>query len=61
MNVLIIAGGNPPSSELLKSEIAKCNYIICADKGAECLYYNNIIPDYLLGDFDSIDKNILAH
>lgn len=61
MNILIISGGKSPSSELLKREIVNCDYIICADKGAECLYSNGITPNYLLGDFDSIDEKILNY
>lgn len=61
MRVVIISGGTAPSNELLKREISFSDYIICADRGAECLYKNNITPNYLLGDFDSIDKSILEY
>ena len=59
MNALIISGGNPPSSKLLKKYIQKADYIIAADKGLECFYNNDIIPDTAVGDFDSADKAIL--
>lgn len=32
MKVLIIAGGEKPSSELLKSEIKECDLLIAADR-----------------------------
>jgi thiamine pyrophosphokinase len=59
MKVIIIAGGKPPSKEFLTKEVTKDTFIIAADSGADCLYYYNIMPDLLLGDFDSIDKKIL--
>lgn len=60
MNILIVSGGKPPSTELLKKEVEKCDYIICADSGANCLYENNIYPNMILGDFDSIKWEVLT-
>jgi thiamine pyrophosphokinase len=57
MKVVIIAGGTPPKRELLENEMKESCIIIAADSGANCLYDYSIVPDYLLGDFDSIDKN----
>lgn len=59
MKALILAGGKEPSFDILKEEAKNSDYIICADRGANCLYKYNIVPDYLLGDFDSINKDIL--
>ena len=61
MKVIIISGGKPPSKELLMQEVKKDTFIIAADSGADCLYEYNIMPDLLLGDFDSINKNILDY
>lgn len=58
MKVLIVSGGKAPSKELLINEIKDCSLIIGADKGCEALINNNIKPDYILGDFDSIDNSI---
>lgn len=55
----IISGGAPPSEKLLRNYLEKVDFIIAADKGCECLYNYNIIPDLLLGDFDSANKEIL--
>lgn len=59
MVVAIVSGGTPPSEKLLRSYLNKVDFIIAADKGSECLYNNNIIPNLLLGDFDSTKKEIL--
>lgn len=56
MKAIIIAGGKPPSLELLDWEMKDSDYIICADSGANCLFNYKISPHYLLGDFDSIEK-----
>jgi thiamine pyrophosphokinase len=59
LNVVIVAGGTPPSEKLLREYIKKVDFIIAADKGSECLYNYSIVPDLLLGDFDSLKKEIL--
>jgi len=59
LNVAIISGGTPPSGKLLKDYLKKVDFIIAADKGSECLYNYKIVPDLLLGDFDSAKKEVL--
>ena len=61
MKVIIISGGKPPSKKLMIQENIGDTYIIAADSGANCLFDYNIMPDLLLGDFDSIDKNVLDY
>lgn len=60
MRVLVVSGGSPPSKELLLREVNKANLIIAADSGGEVLYKYSILPNIILGDFDSIDKDVLA-
>lgn len=60
MKVAIVSGGNPPSEKLLKNYLEKVDFVIAADRGSECLYRFNIVPDLMLGDFDSINKEILC-
>ena len=55
----IISGGKPPAEKLLRDYLDEVDFIIAADKGCECLYNYNIIPDLLIGDFDSANKEIL--
>lgn len=59
MKVLVVAGGLEPSTELIKYISSKVDYIIGVDKGCNCLLRNNIIPQYIMGDFDSIDESVL--
>ena len=59
MNILIVSGGEEPSCELLNKISKKSDYIIGVDRGCNYLYKNNIKPQYIMGDFDSIDKKVL--
>lgn len=59
MKIVIMSGGRAPSKELLLREAQKADIIIGADRGCETLLKNNIIPDLVLGDFDSVDKEVL--
>ncbi|MBC2578970.1 thiamine diphosphokinase [Clostridium sp. DJ247] len=59
MKIVIVSGGNPPSYSLITEELEDCSFLICADSGGNCLYKYNIIPDYLMGDFDSISEEAM--
>ena len=59
MDTLVVSGGKAPSKELLQKYIKKSKYIIAADSGCECLYNIGIYPNLLVGDFDSINNDIL--
>lgn len=61
MKTLIFSGGRPPSSSLLKSELKDSDMLIGVDSGGNFLRDQNIIPDYLVGDFDSINKDNLEY
>lgn len=54
--ILIVCGGRRPSFEFLNEYIKKASYIIAADSGADVLLENNITPNLLVGDFDSIEE-----
>lgn len=56
MKTLIVSNGEALSSLKLKKISQEVNLIICADGGAKHLLKNDIIPDVLIGDFDSISK-----
>jgi len=60
IKTLIVSGGN--SEEKLINEIYYRNnfdYIIASDKGLEALDKCKIKPNFIIGDFDSINKEIL--
>lgn len=59
MKAIIVTGGNKPSKKLLNSYIKSGDLIIGADKGSEYLYDYEIMPNIILGDFDSISEEKL--
>lgn len=56
---IIIANGDLPKKSVV-TFLQKKNYstLICADGGANSAHKLKLIPDFIIGDFDSIDKNI---
>lgn len=61
MRVIIISGGKAPKEATIRNYITDDTYIISADSGANALYEYKIVPNVLLGDFDSIDANVLKY
>lgn len=53
-NRCVIIGGGDCSVDILKANINTYDYIICADSGYDIAYEANIVPNLLIGDFDSI-------
>ncbi|MFO7887513.1 MAG: thiamine diphosphokinase [Eubacteriales bacterium] len=58
--VLIIAGGELVDKDVIYKYVENADFIIGADKGAEMAYEYDFKLDLLIGDFDSIDENILG-
>lgn len=60
MNTLILTGGQI-SKTFLANHLKKNKYdiIITADKGLESLEKLDLTPNYIIGDFDSVNKTIL--
>jgi len=61
-NKILIVSGGFINEEFLKSLISKEGYslIIAADRGLEALNRINVMPDFILGDFDSAGTDILS-
>ena len=62
MKACIVLNGEVRDYEFLKSNFQnnKYDFIICADGGAKHLYKINIIPDYIIGDLDSLNSEIIS-
>ena len=59
-NTLIVTGGKINIGFFRKHiKENKYNYIIASDKGLEVLDKCNVKPNYIIGDFDSINKKVL--
>ncbi|MBP7459676.1 MAG: thiamine diphosphokinase [Candidatus Delongbacteria bacterium] len=61
MMAAIIANGDLPDSEHLTSILDRTQLCICADGGANGAHRLGIIPDYVIGDLDSIDDEALQY
>lgn len=61
MRALIVSGGNPPSRKLLFSYLKKGDFVVGVDKGCDALYKYKIMPDIILGDFDSANKDVIEY
>ncbi|MGL4773884.1 MAG: thiamine diphosphokinase [Clostridium sp.] len=61
MRVVIISGGTPPSKKRLMEFLKDNDYIIGADSGCNILKEYDIIPNLILGDFDSANKEAVDY
>jgi thiamine pyrophosphokinase len=59
MRIAIVANGSLKKNEFNKKELEKENIIICADGGANKITRLGITPNYLIGDMDSVSREIL--
>ena len=50
----VIIGGGDCSSEIIKANLSPNDFVICADSGYDFTCEADIVPDLLIGDFDSI-------
>lgn len=61
MNIVIVSGGKAPKEQLLRKYVDDDTLIISADKGADVLYNYNIVPNIIVGDFDSAKFNNIEY
>ena len=62
MDTVLLCGGCM-EEDFVKQALEKIqpDCVIGIDKGLEFCYRNQIVPQYILGDFDSIDRQVLAY
>lgn len=58
MEGLVVAGGNSLNSERLKKICSNADIVVAADSGIKHLIDSGCLVDYLVGDMDSIEKNL---
>ena len=61
MKALVVSGGEEPSSQELTKYANLSDIIIGVDKGCQYLYDNNIVPDFIVGDFDSSNIDVINY
>jgi len=57
MHALIILNSTLPNAQTLQHEQEKAEKIFCADGGANRAHQSMIVPDYIVGDFDSLSES----
>ena len=60
MRFLIVSGGEA-TDEFVENVIKRVGFdvILAADSGMDFLYRTKILPDIIVGDFDSVDPEVL--
>ena len=58
IKTLIVSGGNVEDN-ILENFNHEFDYIIASDRGLEVLDKYSIMPNYIIGDFDSTDRKVL--
>ncbi len=57
---LLLGNGDPPPKELFLREAKSADIFICADGAAEFALKNGVWPTMAVGDFDSLDADVLT-
>ena len=60
-NAVVLANGFPPSRETIQRVLARASLFVCADGGANVARRYGLMPDAIVGDFDSVTAETLAH
>lgn len=61
LHAVILANGTPPPAELLRRALDGSPLFLCADGGANTARALGARPDAIVGDFDSVTPDTLAH
>ncbi|MEJ2055547.1 MAG: thiamine pyrophosphokinase, partial [Calditrichaceae bacterium] len=59
--IAIIANGRPLEPELARKAVRPASTIIAVDGGALSCKESGIKPDFIIGDFDSITRELIEH
>jgi len=59
--IAIIANGTINDADFHKDLLKKVDVIICADGGANIAHDLNIVPDFIIGDLDSVKSTVLQY
>lgn len=59
LKALLVSGGNLNDFDLLLKLVGESDFVLCADGGVKFLLKIGVLPDLVIGDFDSIDEDSL--
>lgn len=60
-HAVILANGTPPAADSLHRALARSALFVCADGGANAARRIGVRPAAIVGDFDSVTPETLAH
>ncbi|WP_427338559.1 thiamine diphosphokinase [Caloranaerobacter sp. DY30410] len=60
MKALIVSSGNMENFNIIKRLCEDVDLVVCADGGADLVVKAGCIPDIVIGDLDSIEKNTFS-
>lgn len=58
---VVLANGYPPSRDTVQRLLSGATLLVCADGGANVARRYGLMPDAIVGDFDSVTAETLAH
>ncbi len=63
MKICILLNGEIKDYDYINNIVTtgSYDYIICSDGGANHAYNMNIVPNYIIGDLDSVNENIIKY
>jgi len=61
MRAVVISNGNIEDKAFYDEYLKTASFVICCDGGANVAYKYGFLPDLILGDFDSVDKDVLEY
>lgn len=61
MVCVIVTGGESPGEEFLRSRLKYSELVIGVDGAADIFYRMEIVPDVLIGDFDTADPSKVSY
>ena len=59
--IVIVSGGELNEEFTLSVLREEAGCVIGVDRGMEFLYHHQIMPSYIVGDFDSVDQTIATY
>ncbi len=61
MRCAIVTNGNINDYDCIRAALVGHDFIICADGGVRHLFHMNLLPNLIVGDFDSIDEKYMKY
>lgn len=61
MRACIFLNGQISDYDLIKQKVKNYDLIICCDGGANHMYKLGLVPNYIVGDLDSINEEVLEY